>query len=240
MKVIQILGLFNSGTNLLFTILDKLFDVNVGSEGHTLFWKHTVVGKQFSKKHVNVSDNNYYLIVTKNPYFQFQSFKKSPYSIKLKHHNMDKLSLGEFVNKTIYIALPKNVITDLSTLNFKNCPHYWNKFHSSAFKHLPPNKTIVVRYEDLLFNSDSVVKELMKFFPLKKQYVNNELQFKNTLNTIFNTPAKSSGHPRFGSSAKQFYSSNVENLYNKQTLNWISSELNEDIMNILRYDIVKS
>ena len=237
MKVIQILGMFNSGTNLLFTILDELFDVNVGNEGHTLFWKHSVVGKQFANKHVKVSQNNYYLIVTKNPYFQFQSFKKSPYSIKLKNHKIDSLTLDEFVNKSIYIALPKNVITDLSTLNFQNCPHYWNKFHSSAFKNLPPNNTIVVRYEDLLFNSESVIRELIKFFPLKPQYL-NENNLKNALRSIFNKPAKSSGHPRFGSSAKQFYSSNVKNLYNKQTLNWISSQLNKDITNILRYDIV--
>lgn len=237
MKVIQILGLFNSGTNLLYAILNEIFDVYVGSEGHTMFWKHSVVGKQFAKKYVKISNNTYYLIVTKNPYFQFQSFKKSPYSIRIKNYKTNQLSLDAFVNKPMYIVLPKNTTTDLSTLNFKHCPHYWNKFHLSAFRNLPPNNTIVVRYEDLLFNSDAIIKELAKFFPLKNQYLDETL-LKNTLNGIFNKPSKSSGQPRFGNSAKQFYSSNVKNLYSSQTLNWISSQLNKDVMDILQYDII--
>jgi hypothetical protein len=237
MKVIQILGLFNSGTNLLYSILNEIFDVYVGAEGHTLFWKHTVIGKNFARKHIKPSENTFYLIVTKNPYFQFHSFKKSPYSIKLKKHRINQLSLDAFVDKPLCIMLPKGVITDLSTLNFNHCPHYWNKFHMSAFKNLPPKNTIIIKYEDLLFNTNAIISELTKFFPLKNQYL-NETYLRSTIDGLLNKPSKSSGQPRFGNTAKQFYSSNVHALYNKDTLSWITSQLNKDIMDILHYDVI--
>lgn len=237
MKVIQILGLFNSGTNLLFTLINEIFDVFVGNEGHTIFWKHTVIGRNFAKKNIKRSENTFYLIVTKNPYFQFQSFKKSPYSIKIKKHTISHLTLDDFVNKPLCIMLPKGVITDLSTLDFEDCPDYWNKFHASAFKNLPPNNTIIIKYEDLLFNTHAVINELTKIFPLKNQYLNEDHLF-NTVVHLLNQPSKSSGQPRFGTTAKQFYSSNVKTLYQPDTLNWISSQLNKDIMNVLMYDII--
>lgn len=234
MKIIQILGLFNSGTNLVYSILNELFDVHVGKEGHTLFWKHTVIGKNFAKKYA--TDDVYYIVVTKNPYFQFHSFKKSPYSIKLKnYHNYDQLSLDTFVEKPFFIMLPSKTLSDMTTLNYKNCPHYWNKFHTSAFKHLPPNKTIIIRYEDILFNSKKIIYELCKFFPLKQQYQLDPIVLQNSLNNILNRPSKSSGKPRFGASAKQFYSSDYKTLYKPKTIEWLRSELNKDIMEILRY-----
>ena len=41
---IQILGPFNTGTNLLAKILKKNInqDIKIHREGHTLFWKHTI------------------------------------------------------------------------------------------------------------------------------------------------------------------------------------------------------
>lgn len=221
-KRVQICGLFNSGTNLMTNIVNGIFDVKIGNEGHLDFWKHTVVGKKFAKNHIK--KNTLHILVTKNPYFQFHSFKKQLYSIKTK--NTDDINL--FVKQTLSIKPPRFVVTDTSTLEFKNFPHYWNCFYRNALQNIP--NIIVVKYEDLLFNSLGVVEALKKFMPAKN------INIEDTLATIINTPSKESGKPRFGDSAKSFYDSqNIPNLFNTETFNWINTNLDSDIMNALDY-----
>ena len=234
MKVVQILGLFNSGTNLLFQIINTLFDVQIGDEGHTLFWKHTVLTDEFSKKYVKKKNTNVYIVVSKNPYFQFHSFKKAPYSIRLRNNTNN--TIDNFVQKSFYIVLPRNVITDSSQLSFKHFPHYWNEFHSATFKYLPQHNTLYVKYEDIVFNTDQVITQLSTILPLKPQFIDNNTLIRSTLNIILDTPAKKSGNPRFGNSARQYYTqSNINTLYKPNTFTWINRELKKQIMNRLNY-----
>ena len=239
MKNIQIVGLFNSGTNLMYNIINTLFDVNIGNEGHTHFWKHSVIGPDFAKKYISKLNNTHYIIITKNPYFQFHSFKKAPYSIKLKNYSKKtNLSIDEFVTKSFFMILPKNVITDTTNLSFKNFPVYWNRFHNSAFKQLPSNTTIHVKYEDLIFDPQSIIDTLTSTFPLKDEFTDRKL-LNDALMKILESPSKNSGKPRFGNAAKEYYdSNNIISLYKPSTFTWMKKELDHDLMRRLNYQLI--
>jgi hypothetical protein len=235
MKIVQILGLFNSGTNLLYKIVNTLFDVKIGDEGHTLFWKHTVLGNDFAKKHVKCGNKHVYLVVSKNPYFQFHSFKKAPYSIRLR--NTAKINdVNVFVKKSFYILPPGKVVTDKYTLSFKHFPNYWNSFFDATIKYLPKQNTLYIKYEDIIFNIETVIDKLKELIPLKKEFINDDDLLKSTLISILETPAKNSGKPRFGSEALKYYDdSTIKNLYKATTFKWINSELSKRLMNKLNY-----
>ena len=47
---IQIVGAFNTGTNLVTRVLKNAFKVQVHNEGHTLFWKHTCLRKHLVRR----------------------------------------------------------------------------------------------------------------------------------------------------------------------------------------------
>jgi hypothetical protein len=221
-KRVQICGLFNSGTNLMANVISEIFDVVVGDEGHLDFWKHTVVGKQFAKQHVK--KNTLYIVVSKNPYFQFHSFKKQLYSIKTNATN----DINAFVKQCLSIKAPRSVVTDISNLEFKHFPHYWNSFYRHALNFIP--NIVVVKYEDLLFNPHCVIDNLEKYMQLKNVNVNE------VLSLVLNTPSKQSGKPRFGDSAKLYYDpENVKGLFDHETFQWINTRLDSDIMNALNY-----
>lgn len=221
-KSVQICGLFNSGTNLMTNVISEIFDVNVGHEGHLDFWKHTVIGKNFAKKYIN--KNTLYIVVSKNPYFQFHSFKKQPYSIKTKDTN----DINTFVKQNLSIKAPRLVVTDTSNLEFKNFPQYWNSFYRHALKFIP--NVIVIKYEDLLFNPHSVIDNLKKYMPMKNVNIDDVIQ------DVLNTPSKQSGKPRFGDSAKSYYDpQNIPGLFDHDTFHWINTRLDSDIMNALNY-----
>lgn len=219
---VQICGLFNSGTNLMVNVIENVFNVHIGKEGHLDFWKHTVLSKQFAQKHVK--KNTLYILVTKNPYFQFHSFKKQLYSIQTNNTS----DVNVFVKQCLSIKPPRYVVTDMSTVEFKNFPHYWNSFYRNALKFIP--NIIVVKYEDLLFNPISVIDTLKKYMPIKNINVDD------TIEQIINTPSKQSGKPRFGDSAKTYYDpNNIQTLFTHDTFQWINTNLDCDVMKALNY-----
>ena len=87
---IQILGPFNSGTNLLKKMLhknitnktrDQMFQ-RVGNQGSILCWKHTS-SEKLLKQHAKNTEN-VFIIMYKRPDLFFKSILKAPYSIKFK------------------------------------------------------------------------------------------------------------------------------------------------------------
>jgi len=237
MKVVQILGLFNSGTNLLYKIVDSLFDVKIGDEGHTLFWKHSVIGKDFAKRHIKGGDKYIYLVVSKNPYFQFHSFKKAPYSIRLRNTTLST-NIDNFVKKSFYVLPPRKAIADTYSLSFKNCPHYWNSFFESTFKYIPTKNVEYIKYEDVIFDTQSIVNRLKLILPLKKEFMNDTILLNTTLMNILKTPAKKSGKPRFGKEATQYYNdSTIKDLYKEDTFKWMNTQLSKKLMEKLGYSL---
>lgn len=239
---VQIIGMFNSGTNLLAKIISCVFDAHIHNEGHTHFWKHTTISKPFSKNVVSKFKNTIYVIIAKNPYFQFHSLKKSPYSIRVRGRHpgsYKSMNINIFVKKSFFLVLPHNVpLTDRSTLSFSNFPDYWNRFYGYAHKHLNDKKCIFIRYEDLLFNIQNVISNLQTQIPLKAEYTDPQL-LQSTIDAILNTPAKDSGNSRYGNTAKQHYSpSNIPNLYNKKTFNWINAHLDGNVLKLFSYSKV--
>ena len=107
-----------------------------------------------------------------------------------------------------------------------------------AFRHLPKTHTIHIKYEDVLFNLQSVIDKLLLHFPLKNEYLDiNTFNFQ--LYNILNTPSKSSGQPRFGIIAKNYYDdSNLNSLYKPATFRWLKHELKHDLMKKLGYNLI--
>ena len=128
-----------------------------------------------------------------------------------KHNKriLEKININSFVKKSFFIILPplpNGVIADKSTLAFDNFPHYWNSFYSSSLKYIPDEQKIIIRYEDILFNTEKVIDDLKIHLNVKKNFTQSS--FQPILNEIFEQPAKSSGNSRFGSQAKAYYNPN--------------------------------
>ena len=82
-KKIQILGPYNTGTNLLSQILrDNLRqNVNIHPEGHTLFWKHTN-DKQFIINSIKSNKDTLFICLYKPLINWVCSMKKYSYDVK--------------------------------------------------------------------------------------------------------------------------------------------------------------
>jgi len=59
---IQLLGPFNTGTNLLFKILKQIIkqDIQIGDTGYTLFWKHTPE-KSIIEKYIKLNTDTLFI-----------------------------------------------------------------------------------------------------------------------------------------------------------------------------------
>jgi hypothetical protein len=76
---IQIYGAFNTGTNLLTVLFEKLFHIQVPRVGSAKKWKHTLEIQHFP--------NYFHILVLKNPFSWFQSMKKESYNLQIPNRN---------------------------------------------------------------------------------------------------------------------------------------------------------
>lgn len=215
---VQIIGLFNTGTNLVASIIKNLYKCTIHSEGNTLFWKHSFVTPQFIKEQliysknmgVNSANQTYFIIVIKHIDSWIDSIKKKPYTLSINDDdNNRKCVLKPPRNiKNIHYFLPNKDYT------FDSLVECWNEFYTSAIRSLPYNRTIIVRYEDLILQPHYVIKSLSSKLTLKDAYLKNTNLINKTLYTIFNTPSKKTGNPRYGEGAKEYYTQKIKEYSN--------------------------
>jgi hypothetical protein len=195
-KTVQIIGAFNTGTNLIVKMLDALFKINLQVEGHTIFWKHTCITDNFhipthlssgsvpallpnslvsASPAVSTSPASpnlkiWYIVVTKHPYWWFHSIHKRQYSLTTENKPG---KVGIFIREPIRVTGPidsKFTDTSLNATEFPDFVDYYNKFYNGCRNYLPKEQTIYINYTDILDNPMAIIDKLADIFPLKRNY----------------------------------------------------------------------
>jgi hypothetical protein len=249
-RKIQMVGAFNTGTNLVGKVISKVFNVDLHPAGHTTFWKHTCLTESFSNdtrseiSNITKSPNipkTWYIVVVKHPYWWLHSIKRCHYSLKTIN---PELPIGDFIKQPIRVQFPRmSYPTDRDNIHFDNFVDYYNKFYNGCLKYLPKEQTIVVRYIDFLENPMDSIMKFAEHFPIKgyrtNQFKNNKIAqkaVKHTIRKIFLQPTKRHGNPRHGKQATSWYKkSNLSKLFKQNTYDWINSNLDENLLEKLEY-----
>lgn len=171
---VQIYGPFNTGTNLLTKFLQAIFHIQILRDGSSHDWKHAL--------DIPHRPNLFNIFIIKNPFSWFQSMFKEPYDVKLNRKKRLLFQPIHFYRKHVPVGKKYNV-------KFQSLPklwfHYYSLYLQYAQKH---NNCIFITYEDLLYNTDSVMNQLSSLFgiPLPPQY-------QTIKEKTFQKPAKKKG-----------------------------------------------
>ncbi len=198
---VQLIGTFNSGTNLVANIIKQFFDCKIHTEGHTLFWKHSLLTNEFMadviKNMEQSQSSTFFIIVIKRLDWWLDSISKHKYTIEFQDSNV--IINPPFRRPQDKFIVPNNHIV------FNSLEEYYNTFYESAFKSIPSKRILVLRYQDVLLHSINVIKQIANKIPLKKIYKLNPNILTKELTEILEKPAKKTGNSRYGNKAKQYY-----------------------------------
>lgn len=239
---IQILGPFNTGTNLLCKIIIKFIKINnlsktykLNSQGHTLIWKHTINNIVNDIEIINNKDitKKVFICCYKNPYSWFNSILKAPYNIKLSNNNIfEKITLSRKDN------------------NYKcnNLLQLWLDYYNN-YKILLESytyNTILFQYQKILqIDNKSLIIEYIYniliniFTDIDTEHINNFII--NNLDNILSKPSKTHGNSY--KSNKDAYDNyfininkmkNIINDYNKKNDNSLQDTIN-NISTLINY-----
>lgn len=210
MKFIKIYGERNSGSIYLEWLVRKNIDAEL-SDTYDLGWKHRIApsSDELSDK---LKDEVIFLCLVKNPYSWLLSMHKRPYL----HESLKSLSFADFVR--------------FSFGDYRNPVTMWNAKNSSYFEMGNYVKSFaIVRYEDLLLDSESTMNQIAEKFELKISG-----SFKNISRVITNSHGikKTKFH-------KEYY---VDEIWKKKLraihIERINEFLDEKLMQKLNYSII--
>lgn len=177
-KKVQILGPFNSGTNLMKSLLECGFDVNIGRKGQLWIWKHTFqMGPKKLRKMKRVGGSNQVLniVMVRDPYFWFQSVRRAPYTIRWKDGvgsrgmsvKLDRLirMSGEmgYCPKVFKHGIEEKKDYDRMKFSFDSLIGLWNHYYRNYVNKMELDRGVnmlFVRYEDLVKDPLKVVCRL--------------------------------------------------------------------------------
>ena len=219
---VQIVGAFNSGTNVVIKLIKSLFNVTLHPEGHTLFWKHTrptleLVTKQPKKV--------LYIVVVKHPLFWFHSIHKKPYA----------MSTAKLASELSTIAYIKQSVALLNE-TYYDFVDYYNQFYNSCRANLPSEQTVFINYTDLLTQPMNVIEQLSACLPYHTRICTDQKAIAKVITTVLARPAKSHGQPRYGGEAARWYAAaNLSKLFNVPDSQWINERLDQNLIRFLGY-----
>ena len=169
---IQILGPFNTGTNLLSKILKKNVDqiIEIHPEGHTLFWKHTI-RKDIIQEHIDSNNDTLFICLYKPLHYWLCSMLKESYCLNW--------------NKKI-----ESKILNFRGLKFTNIIDVYNTYYNGYMELINNNdRVIFMDYYEII--NDSTVEE---YITNKLSPFNLSLRINNDILLILNKPAKGHGN----------------------------------------------
>lgn len=147
---VVLLGLQNTGTNLLTHYLEQYTNSQHLTEG---YWKHEVVKPTRPLEYAPYRDRRVLkIILMKHPLFWLQSTYKSRYEIQ-SYARVNELNT--FVMSPMYITATR--------IRYKNPAEYWLIFHYNALQQFDGQPTIWIHYEDLLNYPDKIIKHLQHY-----------------------------------------------------------------------------
>lgn len=201
---VQLIGMFNSGTNLVARIIKHFFDCTIHTEGHTLFWKHSIVSKKvmqqiFAKpKHTQTT---VFVLVIKRYDWWVESMSKSKYNIEFEKDGSITVKPPKHTHTHSF-----NFLAPTQPDTFPNMQEYYNTFHEQALQNIPGLRLITLRYQDVLLHPKDVLTRISKKIPFQQKFIKSPLTISRDLKEIFEKPAKKTGNSRYGQNAKLHYS----------------------------------
>lgn len=157
--LVQIYGSFNTGTNLLVVLFEKLFHIHIPRVGSAKKWKHTLDIQNFP--------NYFHILFVKNPFSWFQSMLKESYNLIIPNRN-------NLLHQPVMMKAHHDPWNgDLFMKNFGSISkvwfYYYQMYMNFATKH--PN-AIVITYEEILYDNDRLLKHFSDIFklPLPSNY----------------------------------------------------------------------
>ena len=211
MSIIQILGPFNSGTNLLARILrdtshldsdDNIFIEPVGS---TIIWKHSIEYNLI--RYICNMKNTIIFIMYRDPFLWINSMIKKSYDIRNFKKLNSKISFRNYKYKNI----------------IKLYNHYYDTYMSIIKKN---NNVVWIDYCKLVDKNNSY-----DYIQEKIKSVNLKLNSKNKLLYYLNTPAKHHGDSVKTSEVALKKCKEIELLFSKTDKDYINKYLDPEIQN---------
>ena len=170
-KYIQILGPYNSGTNLISKILNEnLSNVNINPLKKLeplIIWKHTIDKNKLFRA-VQNNKNTLFICIYKPIFNWIHSIFKSSYEIKIENKNIK--SSCQFIDK-----------------KYNNLIEIYNEYYLNYIKLISNfDNVIYMNYYDFISkNSKNYINSKLKKFKLKIT--------KNNIQNILNNPGKNHG-----------------------------------------------
>lgn len=170
-KYIQILGPYNSGTNLISKILNEnLSNVNINplkKLDPLIIWKHTIDKNKLFRV-VQNNKNTLFICIYKPIFNWIHSIFKSSYEIKIENKNIK--SSCQFIDK-----------------KYNNLIEIYNEYYLNYIKLISNfDNVIYMNYYDFISkNSKNYINSKLKKFKLKIT--------KNNIQNILNNPGKNHG-----------------------------------------------
>lgn len=177
-NVLNVTGIFRSGTNLFRTLMETGYDCRITYDIYG--WKHAPFPL------VSRSDEMRYperpnVFLTKNPYSLLSSlyayaWKPTPHFKTMGEQNMSSFLTSSVVLRPLTGKSPElyfdNPIAMINT-------YYWNYVSTVAFK---PKRFMLVTYEDLISDPETVTAAVAQHFNLKKRAAEVALPSEKTRN----------------------------------------------------------
>ena len=153
---IGVAGLFNTGTNLLFSLLRQNCIMPIDQRATGIRWQvpwgkhtfadnythntHTYEGVSFDRDHILT------VVTTRDPYEWGKSMCRNPYIVKWNERTSPR-------------TCPNLASTVDAWGTHENLMHFWNTWHRKYLENFPYSK-IVVRVEDLTLRPRETIKEV--------------------------------------------------------------------------------
>ena len=179
---IQILGPFNTGTNLLAKILKKNIQqkIQIHHEGHTLCWKHTL-DKSLIEEKIKQNPDTLFICVYKPLHNWVCSMQKSSYDIK-----WDKTLSGK-CKFNANEKLPGGIFNR----NYSNIVEIYNMYYNMYIQLINDHKRVIfMNYYDII-----VKENVVKYITNKLSVFNLSIKGKHDIFNILNKPSKGHGRP---------------------------------------------
>lgn len=183
---IQLLGPFNTGTNLLAKILKQNIKQNIKlyMDGETLFWKHTI-NKSLIEKYIILNTDTLFICLYKPIHNWICSMQKSSYNIK-----WDKTLTG----KCNFTPQLQNGILYKGRILYKgqkynNIIEIYNEYYNMYIELINAHKRVIfVNYYDII-DKENVVKYISN----KLSVYNLSIKSDHNIFSILDKPSKYHG-----------------------------------------------
>jgi hypothetical protein len=161
---LQVLGLFNTGTNLVQKLMMKNFPTAHFGPGPTSFWKHAKPSAMSRLKSTLQSSGVVGVAVIRDPMSWLQSMKKAPYDLGNCVHSYNWLTASCTLPAPCSGPPASNCAqaAHQGPMTFSSVPAFWNewtkdydKLNTFGFQ-----KFVVVRYEDVVLQTEQVLADI--------------------------------------------------------------------------------